>query len=797
MAARSDDVKELRLALVCYGGVSLAIYMHGITKEIYKLVRASRALDADLATPVADGAPSAQAAQDWDSEHVYYQALKQLADKQQLSVTVDIVGGTSAGGINGVCLARGLAQARSLDGFRDLWIDEGSIVNLVERGWHDFSSVFHHPFEALKHTVGDLVHRRGAPLNGDKMSRMLCAAFEGMSKLTGGSPETLLPDGGGIELLVTTTDVEGYDVLVDTGAGGVSNSDKSYRQLMRFAVPVDRDFEGDGPVAALTFAARATSSFPGAFPPVSIAAFRDALQSEFPHLDYQPSDISRHFQYGTEFGATPESAWYVDGGVLDNAPFDHVVDAIATKRAELETSRHLIYIEPDPGRGPSDVAGAPAEPSWLATVHESLSTIPKHKPTLDALEGLRQMNGRIAEVGKIAATQSDEVIDALPATSTTTMSYTDSVANAGDVRAAALTAAGQTFGTYCRLRADVAARTFADGLNERLGYPPDSNEAAFVSGVLTAWIQSTAAWNAPVTDADKLRAVDALETGLTQADISFRDRRARFVANGVNELLKPSDAHTWSPPRTDLVAIKKASWDLVKALEKTGDDALAAVVEEAAAILGRNVLTTATVASDPTTFADGARARLSALFASYKSALATHGMLGSSRALWETMTTRTNGWGPEGASVRKKLLSRYVAFPIWDVLIFPVIALAELPQLTPIHVTRFSPLDATALAPLRDDGHAIERAHKLKGRVLAHFGGFFDREWRENDYLWGRLDAAELILKLLSAEGGVELPDALRDDGFRKILESERPNLSKLDDVITHLLQSLPNTQPG
>ena len=36
--------KELRFALVCFGGVSLAIYMHGINKEILKLVRASRAL---------------------------------------------------------------------------------------------------------------------------------------------------------------------------------------------------------------------------------------------------------------------------------------------------------------------------------------------------------------------------------------------------------------------------------------------------------------------------------------------------------------------------------------------------------------------------------------------------------------------------------------------------------------------------------------------------------------------------------------------------------------------------------
>ena len=33
--------KELRLGLVCYGGVSLAIYMHGVTKEIHRAVRAS------------------------------------------------------------------------------------------------------------------------------------------------------------------------------------------------------------------------------------------------------------------------------------------------------------------------------------------------------------------------------------------------------------------------------------------------------------------------------------------------------------------------------------------------------------------------------------------------------------------------------------------------------------------------------------------------------------------------------------------------------------------------------------
>jgi patatin-related protein len=794
MAERSDDVKELRLALVCYGGVSLAIYMHGITKEIFKLVRASRALDADLAlpTPPVDAKPT-QPAPDWDTEHVYYAALRALADAgKPLSVTVDIVGGTSAGGINGVCLARGLARSRSLDGFRDLWIDEGSIVNLVERSPAQLGAMLvHYPLEVLKHTVGRRIHEpglTGAPLNGNKMSQMLCAAFDGMASLPAPGPATLLPDGGSIELLVTTTDLEGYDVLVDTGAGGVSNSDKAYRQVLRFAASDTGaddadDFEGDGAVAALTFAARVTSSFPGAFPPVSLTTFQDSVRASDRRLLFDATDITRHFIYDTAYGAKPDQAWYVDGGVLDNAPFDHVVDAIATKRAELETSRHLIYIQPDPGHAPVASEGAPLVPTWFTTVRESIATIPKHKPILDALEGLREMNERIAEIGKLAELQSDEVIAALPGTSTLGMSYEDSVEAAGEVREAAVKAAGQTFGSYCRLRADTAARTFGDGLCARLGYPPDSNEAAFVVGVLAAWVQSTSAWLHP--------SFVALETELTQADVSLRERRARFVANGINALLTPADPAGWSPPRADLVAMKAASWDLVDRLATIQATTLSAVTDGAMRILGSTVLTCETVASDPRAFVASHGAELAELFASYKAELSA-AMQGSSRDLWVTLLARTSEWGAEGANARAHLLSRYLAFPIWDVLIFPVIALSGLPQLSQIHVTRFSPLDATALVPLDGDGRAERAGHKLKGRVLHHFGGFFDKEWRENDYLWGRLDGAELILKLLGQESAVALPDSLRDQGFRAVLEAERTGLKAVDGVIAALLNSLP-----
>ena len=41
--------KELRIALVCSGGISLSIYMHGISKEILKLVRACLLYTSDAA----------------------------------------------------------------------------------------------------------------------------------------------------------------------------------------------------------------------------------------------------------------------------------------------------------------------------------------------------------------------------------------------------------------------------------------------------------------------------------------------------------------------------------------------------------------------------------------------------------------------------------------------------------------------------------------------------------------------------------------------------------------------------
>ncbi len=56
--------RELRLALVCYGGISLAVYMHGLVKEVWHIARASRAVQDAAASP---GAARTCTARCWPS----------------------------------------------------------------------------------------------------------------------------------------------------------------------------------------------------------------------------------------------------------------------------------------------------------------------------------------------------------------------------------------------------------------------------------------------------------------------------------------------------------------------------------------------------------------------------------------------------------------------------------------------------------------------------------------------------------------------------------------------------------
>jgi patatin-related protein len=127
--------KELRIALVCFGGVSLAVYMHGITKEILKLARASSAVHAitnrtkrSTATFFDVRDPSDA---EYDTEAIYFDLLRDIGRTVELRVIVDIVAGAFAGGINSITLARALSHDLPMGRLRDLWLENADVTKLL------------------------------------------------------------------------------------------------------------------------------------------------------------------------------------------------------------------------------------------------------------------------------------------------------------------------------------------------------------------------------------------------------------------------------------------------------------------------------------------------------------------------------------------------------------------------------------------------------------------------------------------------------------------------------------------
>jgi hypothetical protein len=94
---------------------------------------------------------------------------------------------------------------------------------------------------------------------------------------------SLLPSGHSLDLFVTLTDYHGYHQLVQIHDPPLIY-ELDHHHVLRFGYrrrpngEVESDFDLDN-APSLAFAARATSSFPGAFPPARIVEMDEVLAS--------------------------------------------------------------------------------------------------------------------------------------------------------------------------------------------------------------------------------------------------------------------------------------------------------------------------------------------------------------------------------------------------------------------------------------------------------------------------------------------------------------------------------------
>jgi len=740
--------------------------MHGVTKEVQRLVKGSALLDRGL-----EPGPVAL------SESVYRGILGELAERQgvRTRVVVDVIAGTSAGGINGIYLAKAIAHNLSQDGLRDLWFERGDMGQLLLLP--TWLPVKLRLFLLLPRAL------RRSPLRGGAMARWLYDALEGMDE-GGSEPEglaTLLPAGDRIDLFVTITDFYGYNRQVPISDPALVH-DQRHRHAMAFSYGPGQDQFRRVDNGGLAFAARTTSCFPGVFPPVSFTAFQQWVPTA------QLGDLQdRCFRSYTLVGADPATTQFIDGGVLDNKPFGWAISAIAGRRADCEVDRRLLYLEPDPGErflaSPGLPPAAKRAPTTLKAILGAAGGIPRHEPILDDLLSVEEHNERVEKIRDVIETSFPGVSDFLARVIGSPETLPDNPASqlvaswSAQINAQTISEAGLSYATYLRLKISGVIDRYAQTVCDVCDFPPDSNHAQLVRSVLRRWADQRGLFK------QEPQPTDVQLTLLRELDLDYGQRRLRFVTAALRWWYRDLQAGQPNiPPRADLDKGKQILYDAVEKLRATmGGDAFdntlreqikACFPEQAV----RDFLSTNGL--DPAAYLSQHGADLQAAEQQLRTFVGQE-LNGFSSDLYRNLDALTSKWHPDR---RRELLVRYLGFPLWDVLLYPIQALADAGENDSVEVQRMSPYEAHVLS--------TPPAAKVQGKRLMHFWAFFDRAARENDYLWGRLDGAAHLLGIVLGKDHPDYrPACLK--AFAAILDEEEPALTHIPETVKALRAEL------
>lgn len=777
--------RELRLALVCYGGISLAIYMHGITKEVWRLARASRAFH--------DGTPMAQG-----SEGVYCRLLAELERTSgvRLRVMPDIIAGASAGGINGIFLAQAIETGQSLEPLTDMWLDNADVDRLLDpdarptRAMTKFWATplvwmaARRPGDAIERTVApdtreEVRHKLSRfirsrwfepPFGGEIFSTMLLDAFDAMADTGRGPP--LLPDGHPLDLFVTVTDFEGHpqSLILNSPPQVVETEHRLSIGFPARGRGQDGAQRGFADPAELVFAARATASFPGAFPPFTVRELDRVLERRkraWPTRDvFLARVLPRHAARGTA-----QDAVLIDGSVLANAPFAQAIGALRNRPSRREVDRRFVYIDPKPGhrsirlnrQGEQEDAPDGVDtplPGFFRTIFGALSDIPREQPIRDNLEAIDRHSARIRRMQRILdalrpgiEAEVESAIGRILFLDRPTPARLSAWRAKAQQRAAG--AAGFAFPAYGHLKLSGIVEALAALLFRLSGEDSPMMRETYRQAI---WAQIRS------DGADQLGenggSASAPVTFFRTHDLAFRIRRLRFLARRLADTLESGDM-TGDP------AVQAMHDAIYQAL------ALYAVCEDSD-FHGPTLIAAAKAVPTDAAAALEAVAQDRDLKARDEAA---------DRILADAFATL-----PKGG--RRTMLLAYLGFPFYDIATLPLLQGDSLDEYDPVKVDRISPEDCSAIRP----GGA---AATLKGIEFNNFGAFFSRAYRENDYLWGRLHGVERLLDIVisTAPASSRLsPDLLPDyrrAAFLAILDEEESRLIHAADLIASLREEI------
>lgn len=330
----TDDYQELRVAVVMNGGVSLAIWIGGVARELNRLTEAQP-----------------------DDDTCY----GQLLDLVRSRARIDVLAGTSAGGINAGFLALASVYGADLKSVGRLWADAGSLMELMR--------------EPLDSQAPSL-------LKGD--SYFLPKLQQAFNELIHDKPGVRDVAEAPIDLTITTSLMDGAvrNFVDDFGTRIQQAEHRGRFRFVRGPQALDDPFAGTDIVDHLALAARSTASFPLAFEasyvpvdPASPPADRQSLKRSLVNFD--------------------KSMFVLDGGVLMNMPMEPALRSIFEQPAGNEVRRVLAYVNPDPAALSEAEAASFAQPPPVTQVlGAALINLPSAQTISRELKDLKDNNAQ-------------------------------------------------------------------------------------------------------------------------------------------------------------------------------------------------------------------------------------------------------------------------------------------------------------------------------------------------------------------------------------------------------------------
>ncbi|UOZ08214.1 patatin-like protein [Amycolatopsis sp. WQ 127309] len=682
--------QEIRLAMTMVGGASLAIWMGGVATETSQLLRESRG----------------------DAEAGLYRGLLDLL---RATVSIDVLTGTSAGGINAACLGLAEAFGSTPQVLRDTWIRIGSLENLLRD-----------PAEAQPRSV----------LDGDRV--LLGDLAQALHEITGpGTPPAEPPD---ITVLLTGTMIDGETTRFDDALGNLVR-DTEHRMLFRFEGPLWTE----GVQGPLALAARATASFPGAFELARLPIGTEGTDALHPDMTAY-TDLTR-------------SHWLTDGGVLLNKPLRPALREIFERPSHADVRRLLLYVVPTGEKDTTAIACDPAAPPLLAnamskvvstvmsqSISAELEELTRHN---DAVVRTRDTRVSLAALGLRGGPEA--LIDKRLATAYLDRRTAEDAAELVQVASR----------RYALSDVDTEDREWASGMSQQL--------RAVAVGGLSAGIPlapPSTSMSVPELVGYRTSALDdAVATGLQLINAGFRLGPDPKEAKELND----ARAGLHAARKTSARGVRLAQW--IAAHDGPGASSTLEVwIGELAqewAGLGRSdavveawPLVVAALRAATPTLRTLANAALRNATAPTSRALA-NGALESANAAIETADTVSVllDWlalenGADNV-VQARLLGLHVATRG---------LLAQAPSVDQrVELVQVS-ADSRTLLDLK----RRRSGDKLTGMQADDFGAFYKASWRASDWMWGRVDGAGWLVQcLLDPARLATLRDLIGPEAFR------------------------------